>query len=222
MVSATMSTLPCSTYGMRWADVIAMSCTLFGSPKMALATSRTTSMSKPSICPVAGFRYPKRLVFWSTPTLSRPLSAMRFMVEPPGMAPGAGSEPSGRRLARVVGLPGAVAEPLEGATGAVASAAARELHRLRVAAAVVQVALLLVAGEPGLRVALRAPHGAGQGGVAGRLPDLGEQAALAVRAGQRRHPRVEVLVEVAAAAPGDQRQRLVGPRGQRRDPRLDE
>ena len=52
----------------------------------------------PPAGPIDGFRKPNRYVFWSTPTMSRPRSAIAAIVEPGGMAPGAGSGP-GRRLA---------------------------------------------------------------------------------------------------------------------------
>ncbi len=65
---------------------------------MARAISRAMSMSKPSSCPVAGLRKPNKYVFWSTPTMSLPRSAMAAIVESRGMAPGAGRGP-GRQLA---------------------------------------------------------------------------------------------------------------------------
>ena len=45
--------------GIRCASEIALYSTLSGLPKMALATARIMSMSKPSICPLSGLRKPK-------------------------------------------------------------------------------------------------------------------------------------------------------------------
>ena len=59
---ATMSTVPLVVSRMRCASDIALKCTVFGSelPKMALATARTMSMSKPSIWLLSGLKKPKR------------------------------------------------------------------------------------------------------------------------------------------------------------------
>ena len=54
MTSATMSTEPSSSAGMRCAYVTTLYSTRFGSPKIACATWRTRSMSKPSSWPVSG------------------------------------------------------------------------------------------------------------------------------------------------------------------------
>src|SRR2546421_6318681 len=111
IVSATMSTLPCWMYGIRWAEVMATSWILSGLPKIARATSFATSMSKPSIWPLAGLRYPNRKVFWSTPTRRNPRAWIWAIVEPAGMWAGAGRLAGGRRLAR--GLQVGAGPPLE-------------------------------------------------------------------------------------------------------------
>ena len=59
IVCATMSTVPERMSGIRCASEIALNTTWFGLPKMALATARIMSMSKPSICPLSGLRKPK-------------------------------------------------------------------------------------------------------------------------------------------------------------------
>ena len=74
--------------------------TLSGSPRIACAIVWTMSMSEPRSSPVCGSRYPARYLPWSTPAISRPRSAILAIVVPAGMAPGAGSGPSGRRLSR--------------------------------------------------------------------------------------------------------------------------
>src|SRR5207237_6541243 len=138
---------------------------------------------------------------------------------------GAGEgEPVGRRpgprVERVVGgvdaggeVPVELAERVEGAAGAAADG---QLHRGRVVAAVVLVAQVLVGRVPFRGLV----GGAGQGRadrVVGSVRVLVEQAGRAV-ADERDHLLVEVLVEVAAAAPGHQGQRFVGTGGQRGDP----
>jgi hypothetical protein len=68
IVSATRSTVWLTTSGMRCAAVIDTNWILFGSPKIAFAIACAMSMSKPTIWPLAGSRYPNLYVFWSTPT----------------------------------------------------------------------------------------------------------------------------------------------------------
>ena len=60
MVRATMSTSPLCTSGMRWAELMALNWMASGSPKMAWATWRSMSMSKPSKVPVDGLTKPIR------------------------------------------------------------------------------------------------------------------------------------------------------------------
>jgi len=69
---ATMSTLPSVRAGMRWAVVMTLYSILLGSPKMALDTALSISMSKPSIWPLSGFRDPNSKVSAETPAMSRP------------------------------------------------------------------------------------------------------------------------------------------------------
>jgi len=52
---------------------------LFGSPKIALDTALSISMSKPSIWPLSGFRAPSNNVSEETPAISRPLSLILAM-----------------------------------------------------------------------------------------------------------------------------------------------
>ena len=56
MTSATMSTDPSISAGIRCAYVSTLYSTRFGSPKIAAATWRIRSMSKPSRLPVSGLR----------------------------------------------------------------------------------------------------------------------------------------------------------------------
>jgi hypothetical protein len=49
--SATMSTAPERSSGIRCSSVSARNSILSGLPKIAVETARSTSMSKPSICP---------------------------------------------------------------------------------------------------------------------------------------------------------------------------
>jgi len=77
---ATMSTSSNSITDSRCAVEIALntmrSCDV---PKIARATARTKSMSKPFISFVLGLKYPSRTVFWSTPTTRLPRSRIRRM-----------------------------------------------------------------------------------------------------------------------------------------------
>ena len=95
MLRATMSTLSSSSSGMRSAVVITRSSTLSGSPKIAWATARSTSMSKPSILPVTGLRAPSSSESAETPATSRPLLRIVSIVLPAGSDPGPGSAPCG-------------------------------------------------------------------------------------------------------------------------------
>src|SRR5262249_30322370 len=64
--------------GMRWAKFSTTYLTWPSAlPKIALATSFATSMSKPSRPPVIGLRYPKRRLSADTPTVS----ALRSLIE---------------------------------------------------------------------------------------------------------------------------------------------
>lgn len=49
-----------------------LSSILLGSLKMAFATARSISMSKPSIWPLSGLRAPSSMVSAETPAISRP------------------------------------------------------------------------------------------------------------------------------------------------------
>ncbi len=60
MLRATRSTSPFCSAGMRWAAVITLSWYFVSSPKIALVTALTMSMSKPSIRPFSGLREPSR------------------------------------------------------------------------------------------------------------------------------------------------------------------
>src|SRR5438132_13024251 len=90
MTSATMSTDPLRSAGIRCAYVSTRYSTLFGSPKIARATSRTMSMSNPSRLPETGFRKPNNSVSAETPAMSRPRCQIVSMNDPGGMGPGAG------------------------------------------------------------------------------------------------------------------------------------
>ena len=87
---ATMSTLWSWSFGRRSAVVITRSSTLSGSPKIAWATARSTSMSKPSIRPVTGLRAPSSSESAETPAMRRPRSWIRRIVVLAGIWPGVG------------------------------------------------------------------------------------------------------------------------------------
>ena len=69
MARTTMSTVRFCSTGIRSAAVMTTSWTLLGSPKIALATCETKSMSNPSICPVRGLRAPSSWVSADTPAM---------------------------------------------------------------------------------------------------------------------------------------------------------
>ena len=71
MLRTTMSTRFSCRALIRSAAEITISSTLLGSPKIAWATVLAMSMSKPSICPVSGFREPSSSESAETPTRRR-------------------------------------------------------------------------------------------------------------------------------------------------------
>src|SRR3954447_8211908 len=94
MFRATMSTLPSCSTGIRWALEITRS-SIFGEPKIAVATAFSMSMSKPSIAPVIGLREPSSKVSAETPAIKRPRALIWAIVEPAVSAAGPGSGPVG-------------------------------------------------------------------------------------------------------------------------------
>jgi hypothetical protein len=75
--------------------VITRSSTLSGLPKIACDTARIMSMSKPSMRPLIGLRAASVSVSAETPAMRRPRCWISRIVEPAGIAPGAGMGLSG-------------------------------------------------------------------------------------------------------------------------------